>query len=311
MSRAAFYCLGPLVLDKVVKVDHLPGHDEKAFIQSMQEVAGGPPRNVAAALARWQENAVLMAPVGDDETGRHLIASLSDNGLTTSGIDVVPGMATAYTIVILDDTGEKAILIDPLGEEALTRIGKGLTPKPGDIVLSNLYHAEAAAAALKRARASGARTALDLELPEVKRWGWEPALEAARQADFVIANAQFLVGWMEREGLDLPLAEAGERLVRFLAANGAKACVTFGAGGLVACDGGVSFTLPALKITPKNTTGAGDSFLAAFAKASGEERNFREALALASAAAGLFVESGLPDWDTVERRSRPLVNEEV
>ncbi|MDW6021628.1 carbohydrate kinase family protein [Mesorhizobium sp. BAC0120] len=311
MSTGAFYCLGPVVLDKVVKVDNLPGHDEKAFIQSMTDVAGGPPRNVAAALARWREEALLMAPVGDDETGRSLLASLEEIGLTTSGIDIVSGMATAFTIVILDDTGEKAILIDPLGEDTLARIGRRLAPKPHDIVITNLYHAGAVATAMKRARAAGARAALDLELPEAKRWGWEQAFEVARLADFVIANAQLLAGWIEFEKLDLPMAEAGERLVQFLARNGSRACVTFGAGGLIACDGETTFTLPALPITPKNTTGAGDVFLAAFAKMSGEGRGFKQALIFASTAAGLFVEGGLPDWSTVERRAQPLIDERI
>ena len=164
MSTGAFYCLGPLVLDKVVKVDHLPGHDEKAFIQSMTEVAGGPPRNVAAALACWRENAVLMAPVGDDETGRSLLGSLEEIGLTTSGIDVVSGMATAFTIVILDDTGEKAILIDPLGEDTLARIGQRLAPKPHDIVITNLYHAGAVATAAAVRAAAATRNFVNMDV---------------------------------------------------------------------------------------------------------------------------------------------------
>lgn len=304
MTPRTYYCLGPLVLDRVVEVDRLPGHDEKAFIKAKYETAGGPPRNVAAALAAWGEHAVLMSPVGDDENGKRLLQSLGESDLGIEGIDLVADMSTATTIIIVDETGEKAILIEPVGEAALAAIGRQLSAIADDMVIANLFHPGAVAAAFGNARSVGARTAIDLELPEIGRWGWDSAFATARPADFVVANTQVLTAWMEREAIDASLEEAAARLAKLLSEGGARCCVTLGGRGVVGCEGDRVFAVPALPVAAGNTTGAGDVFLAALVKTSRSERHFEKAVTVATVAAGLFLQSGHPPWDEVERRAR-------
>jgi ADP-ribosylglycohydrolase len=195
MTAGHIHCLGPLVLDRVLTVERLPGHDEKAFIRGRRDAAGGPPRNVAAALARWGDAVSLVSVVGDDQTGADLLRDLGDQGIGSEAIDVIPDLATATTIIIVDATGEKAILIEPIPPPVLARIGSGLTPARGDAVIANLYHPGAVHAVFARARAAGALTVLDLELPEIERWGWAAAEAAAAAADLVTTNAQVLRAW--------------------------------------------------------------------------------------------------------------------
>jgi len=64
--------------------------------------------------------------------------------------------------------------------------------------------------------------------------------------------------------------------------------------------------MPALAVSPRDTTGAGDVCLAGFVRAERLGREFDQALAFATAAAGLFLGSGRPAWPEVEAAARRL-----
>jgi sugar/nucleoside kinase (ribokinase family) len=304
----AIHCLGPLVLDRIIEVDRLPGHDEKAFISARREAAGGPPRNVAATLAGWGEQAVLISAIGDDPAGRLLLDFLAADGLAPEAIAVTAGMATATTIIIVDATGEKAILVDPIADAVLAGVGRDLAPAAGDTVVANFYHPGAVGAAFAAAARCGAATVIDLELPEIERWGWDAAFTAAAGAGMVLTNRQVLSAWMAREGIGGTIEDGAERLARRLSGAAGRACVTLGDRGLVACAAGRIIRLPALPVRPLDTTGAGDVLLAGFIRAERLGRGFDQALALATAAAGLFLDSGRPAWAEVEAAARRLAD---
>lgn len=300
------YCLGPFVLDQIVEVQRLPRHDEKAFVTGRREAAGGPARNVAAALARWGEHAVLISVIGDDTTGRRLLQSLAADALSRRGVTVLADTPTATTTVIVDATGEKAILVDPLPEAALACIGRGIAPGAGDAVVANFYHPTAVARAFAAAASCGAASFVDLELPEIERWGWNAAFQVVSGADVVLTNRQVLSAWMVREGAGRDMDDGVEELARRLSEGRGRACVTLGNRGLVACEAGRIIRLPAPSIRPRDTTGAGDVFLAALVRAERLANSFDEALALATAAAGVFLEGKLPPWSAVETRAQLL-----
>lgn len=298
MTAPRVHCLGTLVLDRILELDRLPGADDKAFVKARREAAGGPARNVAAALAAWGDAVSLASAVGDDAVGRGLVARLEAAGIGTKAIAVVPGLATAETVILVDGRGERAIIIDPVPEAVLAAIGSGLSVSAGDAVVTNLFHATSAADALRAAREAGATALVDLEWPEIDRFGWEAAEAAAREADIVATNSQVLRAFAERMGIDAD-AEAAWRLADRLQPAGGKVCVTLGAAGVLARDGARRIELPALPVRPRDTTGAGDRFLAALAHATLAGSGFELAVAQAVAAAGLFLSGEPHGWDDV------------
>ncbi|MCX5512919.1 hypothetical protein C3941_02480 [Kaistia algarum] len=305
MTEPRIYCLGTLVLDRVIEIDRLPGPDDKVFVKAKREAAGGPARNVAAALAIWGNPVSIASAVGDDLIGRHLLARLGEAGIDASETRLVAGFETATTIILVDSAGERAIVIDPVPDEILQAIGADLAPQPGDAVVSNLYHRTATAEALGRTRQGGALTLLDLEWPEIDRWGWEAASEAASEASVVATNSQVLRAFAEREGME-PNLEAAWALAQTLKPAGDRVCVTLGAGGVLAREGSRRLFVPALSIQPRDTTGAGDRFLAALTRALLVGSAFERALRLATAAAGLHIAGEPHDWGDVENRAGSL-----
>ena len=175
------------------------------------------------ALAGWGEPVALVSVLGDDAAGRALLDSLVADGLDAGAIAVVPGLATGSTIIIVDATGEKAILVDPIPEAVLAGIGRDVAPEAGDVVIANLYHPGAVAAAFARAAQCGAASVIDLELPEIERWGWDAAFETAAGAGLVLTNRQVLSAWTARGGIDGTIEDAAEQLARRLSDEDGRA----------------------------------------------------------------------------------------
>ena len=238
--------------------------------------------------------------VGDDAIGQRLLDRLSEAGVGADAIERLPDLETASCTIIVDDTGERAILIDPIDEAVLARIGSGLRPAAGDAVLVNLFHDHAAIDALAGARAARALAFVDLEWPEIGRWGWAAAKRAAAAADVVVTNRQVLKAFAEERGITAD-DDAAAALACELTPAGHRVCVTLGADGVLARDGKRLLRLSALPVTPKNTTGAGDRFLAGLARALTGGIPFERSLAFGVAAAGLHLAGSGNSWAEVER----------
>ncbi|MCX5569390.1 carbohydrate kinase family protein [Kaistia nematophila] len=310
MSMPHVYCMGPLVLDRVLELDRLPGPDDKVFIGGKREAAGGPPRNSAMALVGWGTRVSVVSVIGDDAVGMTLLARVNEAGIGSEAIEIVPDLATGATIILVDPNGERAILIDPIAEPVLATIGSRLQPAAGDVVTSNLFHPEAVPAAFARARAAGAKTVLDVEWPELQRWGWDAARAAIASADIVTTNSQILRAFAEDKGIE-PDIDAALALARSLQVDGNAICVTLGAQGVVAAKGEETFRIAALPVKPRDTTGASDRFLAGLVHALLGGASFDLALRQAVAAAGVYLGGGETDWKAVQAAARTLKNEPV
>ncbi|MBN3562300.1 PfkB family carbohydrate kinase [Aliamphritea spongicola] len=67
---------------------------------------GGVGRNIAENLARLGEDCYLIAPVGDDHSGRQLTELSSQAGIDTSQMVTIPGHATSSYLSLVDEQGE-------------------------------------------------------------------------------------------------------------------------------------------------------------------------------------------------------------
>ena len=196
--------------------------------------------------------------------------------------------------------------------ETLAVIGDTVTLQPDDTVVSNFFHPEAVARLFDRAAEKGIDRLIDLELPEIERWGWRAMENILPFASLVVTNRQVLEAWMARSGNERPIDEAAEELARFLAADGRrKAVVTLGSEGLVAIDGSAVHRVGAFRVTPRNTTGAGDVFLAGLATAMRRGRRFDAALVFGTAAAAHFLETGRCDDAAAEALVKEKMKERL
>lgn len=205
-----------------------------------QSAVGGNAVNVAVHLSGLDRRVGYFGAVGDDEDGRRVLDCLAARGVDTGPVLVRPGR-TAVTDLDIDPTGDRVIAFEDFGACA------GYRPPEAD-----------------RAR---------LRCMRHVHLGWLDDGGALRRelAAAGVSISQDLAVNPGAEGLAIAFGSAGEdrararQLAREFLGRGARiAVVTCGARGSVAADGAAMVEADAAPVEVVDTTGAGDTFIAAF-----------------------------------------------
>lgn len=78
----------------------------------IRHVRGGGARNVAENLARLGAEVLLISAVGDDRTGKRLMAQTAEAGVNLDNVIVVEGSNSGSYIAILDADGSLSVALD-------------------------------------------------------------------------------------------------------------------------------------------------------------------------------------------------------
>ncbi len=103
---------GALNLDKIYKVDKIPGKDEEGYVKSLEMHPGGSAANTIVGLARLGVRTGFIGKVGSDEEGRILVSDFEREGVDTSAIIKSEGRS-GTAMIFVDEGGYRAILVDP------------------------------------------------------------------------------------------------------------------------------------------------------------------------------------------------------
>jgi sugar/nucleoside kinase (ribokinase family) len=248
--------VGDADVDIYLDVDHVPGQDEKVLARNVSFYPGGMVANFLVALSQVGTSCGFHGPVGDDEFGRTTLADLAAYNVDTSGAIVKPGARTYFCVVMLDGSGEKALVVAPTS---------CLFPQPEDVSaywIAQARHLHTTAAvvataikAVQIAKGHGLTVSVDIE-PSAADQGvaMQPLLSQVDVA-FVNQRAAKLLG-----GTD-SLEEAAHKIV----SHGPEiVCVTMGAQGSLFVSQTEFFRAPAFSVDVVDSTGAGDCFAAGF-----------------------------------------------
>ena len=277
---------GNLVMDCILRVENIPDRDEKTFARSLAMHPGGPAVHFALMMNRLGRKAKVAGVTGDDGLGGELRRRLSGEGIGTELIRTLPGQ-TPLSVILIDPSGEKRVIIAP------SRFRQEDVPPPSSLLAceagsvqhlhTHLFLPEHVEAALRRAKAAGIGTSVDIEPSSARRWGPGRAKKALALADTVFINEAAVRLLFPGE----PSLEDG---IRSAAGLGAKTIVcTRGASGSLAMHGDTFFECGAFAVDAKNTLAAGDIFAAAFVHRLMAGGGAGDALRFASAASALAV----------------------
>lgn len=103
---------GALNLDKIYRVDKIPGKDEEGFVRDLQVSPGGSAANTIVGLARLRIKSAYIGKIGDDAEGQILLEDLKREGVETKAVIKAKGRS-GTAIIFVDDAGNRAILVDP------------------------------------------------------------------------------------------------------------------------------------------------------------------------------------------------------
>ncbi|MFN3953886.1 MAG: ribokinase [Pararhodobacter sp.] len=268
----AVFNLGSINIDHVYRVPHLPLPGETLAVDGYHRGLGGKGANQSVAALRAGAKVVHIGAIGADDTW--IADQLGAHGLSLEAIARVPA-ATGHAVIAVDPAGENSILIHPGANRAQSpeMIARALLAAGPDDSLMLQNETSHQSLAARAARARGSRvfySAAPFELP--------PLLEVLGHATHLLLNALEAEALMRETGTalrDLPV----EAVV-----------VTRGAAGAEWIgDGAAPLFVPAFKVQPVDTTGAGDCFAGSLV--AGLDRGLppAEALRYAAAAAALQV----------------------
>ena len=261
---------GSINFDLTVPVPRLPQPGETVLGGEYALLPGGKGANQALAALRAGAEVVLAGAVGADSFAGVALDLLRREGVDTRLVQVVQQPTGCATITVSND-GENTIAVAP-GANAKARSDQ----VPDDLLGANTtlvsqmeVPPKETALLIRRLRARGGRSVLNLA----------PALPIdtglVGEIDILVANE----GEAAATGLD-------PRRLAYRLRQGLV--VTRGAAGATAIlHNGITIEVPALKIEPVDTTGAGDTFVGVLAAALDLGSTLEFALRRASAAAGL------------------------
>jgi len=309
--------IGSMVVDRMHRAPRLLGADEKGVLRALatgrpvQPTIGGVVLNHLGWAAALGLRTGIFGLGADDENGRLLRAAMDRLGIARS-IDL-DGSASSVAEIFVDDAGERTIYMAP-GATAETTpervcsharfVGRArrLTTEVSQLPLA------AAAAALDLARAMGAATVVDLDVPPTlalaEGLGDEAALESVlRGADLLKPSKSACRELASGSGHD-PLALARALRARF---GNQAVVVTDGDAGCAISAADFEGFVPARPVKAVDTTGAGDAFLGGLLAALAAGLDWEQAARLAHACGAACVEQlGAFPEDAARARARVL-----
>jgi ribokinase len=243
---------GSINLDLIGKVSRIPKPGETVPGTSFATAAGGKGANQALAARRAGAKVRMIGSAGKDTMGDQALALLSEGSVDLSDVrrsDTAQGVA----MIFVDEAGENVIGILPgangeVSIEDAERTLAGLTLNDVLVVQQEIQPGSTIRA-LSVARVRGARSILNTA----------PFLattrEAAKRADIVVANeTEFAL--LAGEG------DLDEKMRGYVDATKRTIIVTLGPEGAKALTAtGEAISVPAMKVTPVDTVGAGDTFV--------------------------------------------------
>jgi ribokinase len=271
---------GSLNVDLVTRVARIPRPGETVTGSDYRLIPGGKGANQALAARRASGRVALYGAIGYDGFADTALTELKPAGIDLLGVARVPH-PTGLAVISVDEKGENVIVITP-GANAHAKAEKipAEAFARGSILLVQMEvpFAETLAAA-RMAKAAGARTILSL------------APYTPLTADDIAAFDVIVVNQHEAADLAKHLgvsAEGAEATVAGLAARlGRTVIATLGGDGAVAVHEGGTIRVPALTVTPVDTTGAGDTFSGVLAAYLDAGADMATALAKAAVAGSL------------------------
>lgn len=255
------FCIGELLIDFVAENQGKDLSKAKEFSKK----AGGAPANVSCAISKLGGKSVFIGCVGNDPFGTFLLRILESEGVAIS-MAQKSEIFTTLAFVSIDEDGERDFVFSRGADRELkydTSLKSGFT--------NNILHFGAATALLggpleeayNRYLFDGLTTDAFISFdPNYRVDLWKnnvdtfvlkckTFIEKSHLCKFSLEEAQLLSGKKDVKEACLVLHDMGTRII----------VITLGSEGTWLSTKDFQKTIPSIKVSPVDTTGAGDAFI--------------------------------------------------
>ena len=254
--------VGSANVDLTTFTDTFPRPGETIFGREFHLGFGGKGANQAVAARLCGARVSMVARVGDDLFGPATIANFRARGVEADHVWITAGVSSGVAPIFVDNAGQNRILVVKGANDRLlpadVDAAAGLLRSADCLVLQLEIPIETVYYVLRFARREGVRTILN------------PApgqpLDAAelKNVDYLIPNeseAEAISGMPVRN-----LDEARACAAGLVGRGVPRVIVTLGANGALCAGADGTRHIPPHRVTPVDTTGAGDAFIGSFAR---------------------------------------------
>ncbi|GIP26941.1 ribokinase [Paenibacillus sp. J23TS9] len=288
---AKIIVVGSSSIDLVVTSSKRPGAGETVLGESFKTVPGGKGANQAVAAARLGADVTMVGRVGDDHFGEAILNNFKFNHVSADYVEPVTHMESGTAHIVLAEGDNSIVVIKAANNEVTPGyIEQSMDAFSGaDMVMIQQEIPEDTVTHVSR-------VCQKLGIPLLLNPAPARSLE-----DEVIENAAYITPNEHEAAIlfsDLSVSEALRKYPN-------KLFVTEGSKGVRYFDGESEVLVPSYAVEAVDTTGAGDTFNAAFAVALAEGRPIVESVRFANRAASLSVtkfgaQGGMPTRQEVE-----------
>ncbi|QOS79078.1 ribokinase [Paenibacillus sp. JNUCC31] len=283
--------IGSSSMDLVVTSSRRPGAGETVLGDSFKTVPGGKGANQAVAAARLGAEVVMIGRIGDDAFGTDILNNFKANGVNTQNVKPVTHMESGTAHIVLAEGDNSIVVVEAANREVTPAYVDELADviQSADIVLIQQEIPEETVVRVSEICAQSGTPLLLNPAP------------ARTVPDEVIDKAAYITPNEHEAEILFQGMTPAEALRKY--PN--KLFITEGSNGVRYFDGEQEIVVPAYKVEPVDTTGAGDTFNAAFAVALAEGKPLQDSIQFANRAASLSVtkfgaQGGMPMRNEVE-----------
>lgn len=258
MTDKYIVSIGYNIVDEYYEADHYPALGDKSFARFLKALPGGVVPNVAAVLGSLGARSYLFDAIGDDQYTHMILQDMQDHCVNTQYVEILDGIANSKTHIVLS-SGEKTIFVIENPRKRFIRMD---APKQQLLdgaayvytVINSLKATPGYRQMMEQFCSNGAKLVLDAENSTFV--GREEDAYFFQKASIIIFNEYSYKRYTSGIG-----DKAFDQLL-----NGTDKIilVTLGAAGSRVITRAGQFHIPAYQVTPVDTTGAGDTFNAAF-----------------------------------------------
>ena len=269
-------CVGPIFLDRVVRIDSFPEKPIKLVAKGLEKRLGGPAAVASFTVSILGENSELVSRFGDDDAAEFLQSELDEYNINFENSITVNGALSSQSHIFEDKNGERMLAVfnekKLLNEKTLPNFN--FTNE--QTYLIDTHWIEAAHYVAKNTYDHGIKCVVDSDnftksqaLEETINYSSHPIFSEIGLLQFT--NDKSVI----------------DSLKSLYKSNNKFYAVTLGSKGVYWIDNGRVFHCSAPKINAVETNGAGDVFHGAFARFIHANKTIQESIELATAAASL------------------------
>jgi ribokinase len=277
--------IGSTNVDFIIKAKKLPSFGETVTDGLFMQNFGGKGANQAVGAARAGGNVTFISCLGNDLYADELLRNFGKEGINTTHIFRDPDKPTGAALIMLDDKGNNYLSVAPGSNYSLT---PSHIDKISDVLNDSEY------------------IVLQLEIPlDTTYHIFELAKRSDKKVIFNLAPARevdleilknihsFIVNEVEASmvcGFHVETPEEIKKAAAILLQKGPDiVIITLGSRGVFLASRDDEILIPAFKVNPVDTTGAGDIFCGSYAVAMAEGRSAVEAVKFACTASAISV----------------------